>query len=503
MAAKHFCNRGYCAKAAADGEACYKNNGCLTGVCTSGKCGLPTARALGAACSASTQCQSGYCGRSICRAPEPKTGAYCYKDAGCVSKKCLHNKCSAGGATTSTVTAPTTTAKAGATTTAKTGATTTATSTTSTAASPGKTFPVTDPPPAPASPITANGDFSNGKLAPYTYTAKGAGSIASVEKINGNYVAALKAGPGGSVSITRPIDTTAKSLQVRDAAKNWQLQGYDKISEFSKDSTAAPYAVCRELVTVGGVTTNLYEWVYEYAVDGAYDGGWGTLQHRWPRGPTDFTITMECDPGMSGKLLLDNIQVGPWLHTYPPYKLDDGDFESSTRTLAPEWYVANPDTTDRAEGTIKKDASLAQHGSQYFEIDVDSTWYPVIYHLDQDPPYERDDDTDPDRKNLTWDFWYNFVSIESTNGDASTRDGCYFSAGRNEYTRFFGAAGGAQYVQVNDKSLSLPTGWKKASLEIPLRYGDLELELYCKQGVHGVVRIDNLQLTVPQNETAY
>ncbi|CAO1627165.1 unnamed protein product [Sympodiomycopsis kandeliae] len=534
VALKHFCNRGYCAKAVADGQSCYKNIGCLSGTCTNGKCGAPppppptTGRPLNSACNTSTQCQSGYCGWSTCRAPV-KDGAYCYKDVGCLSKKCnkSKNKCAkVTGATTTATTA--TTAATSLTATVKpatssvsyskltatsiiteasptqtTASSTGTVATTVTAELPGETINLNvGKAPTPASPVPSNGDFSNGQLAPFRASEiKGEGSKISIEKVEGDYLAVITVGSGGSVSITKDV-TSERSLEKRQNPDRWFIEFATALAEFGKGPEGELYGACHANVTVGGKTTLLQDWVYDYAIDGAYGEGAGAWYHenfKWLTGPTDPTITLGCVRGMTGKFYLDNINIAPYLHWYPPYVLDDPDFESGQ--FAPEWSKNNdiPSTV-----SLKNEPGLAQHGEYYLEASVNSEWAAWTYTVSDDPPYYREEaNEDPGRQDLTWSIWYNLVSMESTNGDDSARDGCYFSAKASDNEHYLGTTkDGNNYMQVNDPALTLPSGWKKLDLAMPVDRGTLDFWFWCKKGVKATVRLDNLSLAIPRNETA-
>lgn len=468
-------------------------------MCTSGKCGLPAnGRTLGSQCSTSAQCQSGYCGRSTCREPA-QFGAYCYKDVGCVSKQCdkVKNKCSRAAVTaTSATTGRTTTARATATTRSATAATTA-----TTAAAPSATTFAVGTPPASSTPIPNNGDFSDGQLAPFAASSAGSGSSAAVEKINGNYVAALKIGPGGSVSLTRPINSPAHTKRQATPAR-WFLTGSAAVSELIKDPSADSEAACRVLVTIGGVTKQLADFVYAYAQEGAYQG-WTSLRYRWPTGPTEAKITTQCDAGLSAKILIDNVNIGPFLHTYPAYTLNDGDFESGT--LQSPWYVTSYDfSSGKNNAVVASDASRAQHGSDYLEFNSDYGFVAAIYELDKNPPmYDESAEDDPGRQNLTWTYWYNIINVEATDQDASIRDGCIFTSDAGRQSHFMGTTkAGSNAMQVNDPQLTLPSGWQKGSIDIPLDYGSFQLYLQCFNGVKATVRVDNISLFVPKNETA-
>ncbi|PWN46392.1 hypothetical protein IE81DRAFT_319300 [Ceraceosorus guamensis] len=93
-----YCKRGSCSAKRDVGGPCYKNNGCISGKCVKSRCAAtstPTLLPVGSKCSTSAACASGYCGRSKCAA-KLADGEACYKDNGCTSGKCTNGKCGAG-----------------------------------------------------------------------------------------------------------------------------------------------------------------------------------------------------------------------------------------------------------------------------------------------------------------------------------------------------------------------------------------------------------------------
>ncbi|CEH16235.1 hypothetical protein CBOM_06097 [Ceraceosorus bombacis] len=96
-----YCKRGSCSAKRDVGGPCYKNNGCVSGKCVKSRCAAISTPALlpvGSKCSTSAACASGYCGRSKCAA-KLADGEGCYKDNGCTSGKCTSGKCGAGTTT--------------------------------------------------------------------------------------------------------------------------------------------------------------------------------------------------------------------------------------------------------------------------------------------------------------------------------------------------------------------------------------------------------------------
>ncbi|CAO1632564.1 unnamed protein product [Sympodiomycopsis kandeliae] len=515
VAKQHFCNHGYCSSAVAEGQACYKNQGCLSGLCFQGKCASSTSRPLGVACTASTQCQSSYCGQSTCRAPVAN-GQYCYKDAGCVSKKCdtKNKKCLAVSSGHTSPSASTTTTKAATTLTASTGTsagtvTTKTASTATTTASTTTTYPVfTLPssgaasPPAATAALARNGDFSDGSLSPFTAATSGSGSSASAKQVNGNYVADMKVAPGGSVSLKYPLtNEVARKMNPvkRQNPSHWQLSGVAMISSFTKAPGSEPYASCKVMGIIGEQTpVKLYEFVYEYAQQGAY-GGWSRFSTKWATGPTEATIQLVCDPGMSGEFYTDNFAIGPFLHTYPNYSVGDGTFESGS-------YPSNMEFNQGDSGVtyaIKNDAGNAHSGTHYLEATVDGGWWDFGWVLDEHAPYV-DHDADPEWQDYEWSFWYNIVSLEDTTGNTAVRDGCGFQAGDENNLQWFGTTkSGSDYMQVNDPALTLPSGWRKATIKSPVDNGYVGGSIGCRDWAKATIRIDDVTLIAPRNETAY
>lgn len=83
----NYCRRGACDNKKPDGHVCYKDNGCQNSNCLDGKCVHPRTLANGARCTKSTQCQTDYCHHSRCDVKKAN-GHRCYKDAGCISGNC-------------------------------------------------------------------------------------------------------------------------------------------------------------------------------------------------------------------------------------------------------------------------------------------------------------------------------------------------------------------------------------------------------------------------------
>ena len=171
-----------------------------------------------------------------------------------MSKKCdkTKSKCIAAVSTSSTTSTKTSTATA----TTKT-STATATTKTSTAAAtttyPVVTFPNVNvaSPPAPTAALAKNGDFSDGKLAPFTASTSGSGSSASVKKIDGNYVADLVIAKGGSVSLTQSLGSSSLSKRRKvqsQSTQSWPQQPEGRKAQgwfgslYSEGSEDEPYA---------------------------------------------------------------------------------------------------------------------------------------------------------------------------------------------------------------------------------------------------------------------
>lgn len=410
-----------------------------------------------------------------------------------MSKKCdkTKSKCIAATSTSSTATTKSSTATA-----------TTKTSTASaTTTYPVVTFPNVNvaSPPAPTAALAKNGDFSDGKLAPFTASTTGTGSSASVKKIDGNYVADLFIAKGGSVSLTQSISSS--SLSKRQNPSHWMLSAAATISSFTKAPGSAAYASCKAIATIGSAgetqsTVKLYEWVYEYAQQGAY-GGWSTFSTKWATGPTQATISYTCDPGMSAEFYTDNFSLGPFLHTYPAWSIEDGSFESGS--YAPAWSFANGTGVEFA---IKNDAANAHSGSRYLEATVDGGWWDFTYTFDEHAGY-IDHEADPEWQDYTFSFWYNVVSLEDNTGNTQVRDGCQlFSGDESNSQSFETTTSSSNYMQINDPTLQLPSGWKKATIKMPVDDGFVGSALWCKDWGKGVVRLDDFTLTVPRNETA-
>lgn len=294
---------------------------------------------------------------------------------------------------------------------------------------------------------------------------------------------------------------SSSSVTKRDGPKRWMLSAAAAISSFTKASDSAAYAGCKAIATIGAAgeaqtTANLYQWVYEYAQEGAYTG-WSEFSTKWATGPTEATVTYSCDTGMQAQFLTDNYSIGPYLHTYPSYSVEDGSFESGT--LASEWSMAA--STEGVTYAIKEDAANAHTGSHYLEGTVDGTWWDWTYDFESKPFYVDQDD--PDWEDYTFTFWYNVVSLEDTTGDSSIRDGCGFQSGGDGNQVWFEKTNADKdYMQVNDPALTLPTGWKQATVKFPLGDSSLGSALWCKDGVKATIRIDDVAIQVPTNETA-
>lgn len=87
-----FCNRSRCATLRGNGEYCYKNQGCTSGVCNSNRCSSAGLARLGQRCSANSNCRSGSCFKGACRAKRA-AGQPCSTMATCLSNRCVNSVC--------------------------------------------------------------------------------------------------------------------------------------------------------------------------------------------------------------------------------------------------------------------------------------------------------------------------------------------------------------------------------------------------------------------------
>jgi len=87
-----------CEPKLADGSFCFDEVQCLTGACTSGRCGtVACSAAVGEECELDADCCGGFCfnytyAPPVCRAPLPG-GASCYDDLHCASGSCQLGSC--------------------------------------------------------------------------------------------------------------------------------------------------------------------------------------------------------------------------------------------------------------------------------------------------------------------------------------------------------------------------------------------------------------------------
>jgi hypothetical protein len=80
-----FCNRNRCDTQKPPASRCYKDNACLSGTCTNGRCDEYTKNApIGAYCLVSSVCRSDNCEYWHCQKKKPDF-APCYKNKNCRS----------------------------------------------------------------------------------------------------------------------------------------------------------------------------------------------------------------------------------------------------------------------------------------------------------------------------------------------------------------------------------------------------------------------------------
>ena len=99
-----YCGYSRCSEKAKDGQYCYKDAGCKVGSkCKKNKCVSDTKSGLGLgkSCTSSTQCASGLCEFSKC-ANKHANGEACYKNNACISGFCKDLKKCASSTSTST-----------------------------------------------------------------------------------------------------------------------------------------------------------------------------------------------------------------------------------------------------------------------------------------------------------------------------------------------------------------------------------------------------------------
>lgn len=304
--------------------------------------------------------------------------------------------------------------------------------------------------------------------------------------------------------MTRPLDVSGSKLSKRRAAQNWFLSGSVRISSFTKGAQASTADGCKAVAIVGGTTYDLYDWVYEYSLTGAYSGGngWSHFGAKWPTGPTEATIKYSCDPGMSGQFQTDNYAIGPYLHLYKPYTVNDPGFESGT--FAEGWRMYPPSPSDVTSYGIQNNAANAHSGSRYLEATTTGKLFEVNYEYDDNSMDY--DSRDENWENITMSFWYNVVSLEDTWGNMTVHDGCvlqYGEAGSDGYEQALETTNPAsRYMQVNDPALNLPTGWKKVTMSIPYGQSEQGASFFCGPHIKATVRFDDFSITVPQNDTA-
>lgn len=350
-----FCNRNKCDTKKADGQACYKNIGCSSNVCSlsSKICLGATNRALNAECTASSQCASGYCGKSKCAA-KLANGQTCYKDAGCVSGRCLSNTCTSADAVAQLLPLKAQCKTSAACSSglceyskcAKKKANGQACYKNVACASgfckDGKTCAAATATATPTPVVLQDGSFSSGNLNAFTVSGD-VSAVKSADCLTDGSCAQFSVPSGGEASLVQALSSA--STQKRQQGSNvsiWAVNYYYKIKSFSATTSGAACRVYTQINdaerTLGATFTSMPNpsvWTRQYAeTQSVYLSRAGAV--------------VDCDQGATMALLLDNLAV-----------LNLQDYRSSSSAgLSPTGFSTPPGVSDLGTATLTGTGSI-------------------------------------------------------------------------------------------------------------------------------------------------